>query len=100
MITIDLTIKELSNSKDNILVELTLKKLSKEFDIEYVTLKEKLETFKKEEKNVPNKIEHINNIKIKNKRLFNFRSVMDKLNENSEFPFRTKIHHMARWWNW
>lgn len=33
----------------------------------------------------------INNITIKNKRLFNFRSVMDKLNENSEFPFRTKI---------
>ena len=64
---IDLTIKELSNSKDNILVELTLKKLSKEFDIEYVTLKEKLETFKKEEKNVPNKIEHINNIKRRDK---------------------------------
>ncbi len=64
---IDLTIKELSNSKDNILVELTLKKLSKEFDIEYVTLKEKLEAFKKEEKNVPNKIEHINNIKRRDK---------------------------------
>ena len=64
---IDLTIKELSNSKDNILVELTLKKLSKEFDIEYVTLKEKLETFKKEEKNVPNKIEPVNNIKRRDK---------------------------------
>lgn len=64
---IDLTIKELSNSKDNILVELTLKKLSKEFDIEYMTLKEKLETFKKEEKNVPNKIEPVNNIKRRDK---------------------------------
>lgn len=42
----------------------------------------------------------INNITIKNKRLFNFRSVMDKLNENSEFPFRTKMHHMPIWCNW
>ena len=51
---IDESLKELTNTTDNILIELTLKKMSTEFNIEYNTLKNKydnliLENNKKEE---------------------------------------------------
>ena len=62
---IDESINELVNTNDTILVELTLKKMSAEFDIEYNTLKNKYDSvFKEKRKN--NKSE-VSEIKIKKK---------------------------------
>lgn len=47
-IYIDESLKELTNSNDEILVELTLNKMSKEFDIAYDTLKNKYDNLIKE----------------------------------------------------
>lgn len=46
---IDSSLKELSKLNDDILIELTLKKLSEEYKIEYETLKDKLISYKKKE---------------------------------------------------
>lgn len=50
---IDETINELINTKDNVLVELTLKKLSQEFELEYETLKNKYEQALEQNNNKP-----------------------------------------------
>lgn len=58
---IDETIKELVSTKDNVLVELTLKKISQEFSIEYETLKNKYILSSSEiNNNKSNKILNIN----------------------------------------
>ena len=44
---LDAIIKELIKEKDNFIVELTLKQLEKKFNIEYNTLKERLDNYKK-----------------------------------------------------
>ena len=62
---IDESLKELSNTNDEIVIELTIKKLSKEFDIEYNTLKNKYDNLLKE--TVKNKPKKISEIKIKPK---------------------------------
>ena len=59
---VDQSIKELSKVKDDVLEELTLKKLEKEFGINYSTLKNKLDLYKKENKVVNIKIEKKKNI--------------------------------------
>lgn len=51
---IDDSIKELAKIEDDILVELTLKKISKEHNLEYTTLKNKYNTYKTTKKAVPN----------------------------------------------
>ena len=62
---IDESINELVNTDDTILVELTLKKMSAEFDIEYNTLKNKYDNvFKEKSKNKKN---DVSEIKIKKK---------------------------------
>lgn len=48
---IDSSIKELVKSNDDILVELTLKKLSDEYNIDYDTLKTKYNSYKNDKKN-------------------------------------------------
>lgn len=50
---LDETINELINTKDNVLVELTLKKLSQEFELEYETLKNKYEQALEQNNNKP-----------------------------------------------
>ena len=58
---IDESLKELSNTNDEIVIELTIKKLSKEFDIEYNTLKNKYDNL------VKNKNKNKKSIEIKEK---------------------------------
>lgn len=60
---IDESLKELINANDTILVELTLKKISTEFNIEYNTLKNKYDSLIAE--NNKEKIKHPQEIKIK-----------------------------------
>ena len=62
---VDESLKELINTNDTILIELTLKKMSTEFDIEYNTLKNKYDNLLKE--TVKNKPKKISEIKIKPK---------------------------------
>jgi DNA primase len=62
---IDESIKELINTEDTVLVELTLKKISTEFGVEYDTLKSKYTNLIKE--NNKNRIIKKNDIKIKAK---------------------------------
>lgn len=52
---VDEALKELINTDDTILVELTLKKMSTEFDIQYDTLKNKYDNLIKEKKKLQNK---------------------------------------------
>ena len=79
---IDESLKELINSNDNILVELTIKKISTEFNIEYDTLKNKYDSLMKEkEKNKPKKVSEL---KIKPK--------YDKYNQAS----RNLIYYMLK----
>ena len=54
---IDEAIQELANIKDEILIELTLKKISKEFDVEYKIIKDKYNNLL-----IENKKDKINNI--------------------------------------
>lgn len=54
---VDQSIKELSKVNDELLEELTLKKIEKEFNINYTTLKNKLDLYKKDNKVVPIKVE-------------------------------------------
>jgi len=62
---IDESLKELIDTKDNILVELTLKKMSKEFNIDYETIKNKYDNLIKEKNN--NKHKKTEQIKLKPK---------------------------------
>lgn len=79
---IDESLKELINSNDNIFVELTIKKMSTEFNIEYDTLKNKYDSLMKEkEKNKPKKVSEL---KIKPK--------YDKYNQAS----RNLIYYMLK----
>lgn len=79
---IDESLKELINSNDDILVELTIKKMSTEFNIEYDTLKNKYDSLMKEkEKNKPKKVSEL---KIKPK--------YDKYNQAS----RNLIYYMLK----
>lgn len=64
---IDESLKELINTDDDILIELTLKKMSTEFQVEYSTIKNKFESLIKENK----KIKKNNEISIKNKIIHN-----------------------------
>ena len=64
---IDESLKELTTTDDNILIELTLKKMSTEFQLEYNTLKDKFENLLKENK----KIKNVNELPIKNKIIYN-----------------------------
>ena len=64
---IDESLKELINSNDTILVELTLKKMSTEFEIDYNTLKEKYNSLNKNKETIK-QVDNINvNIKTKQK---------------------------------
>ena len=49
---IDESIKELSSNNDEILIELTLKKLSTEFNVDYNIIKRKYETLKQDSDNI------------------------------------------------
>ena len=68
-IYLDQMIKELIKEKDDILIELTLKKLATRFNMEYNTLKKRFDTYKNKEKktNTPNNLEVKNNYKIPEK---------------------------------
>jgi len=62
---VDESIKELLNINDDVLVELTLKKMSIEFNIDYNTLKNKYDDLVKERKQ--NIVKKINEVKVKQK---------------------------------
>ena len=62
---VDESIKELLNINDDVLVELTLKKMSIEFNIDYNTVKNKYDNLVKERKQ--NIVKKVNEVKIKQK---------------------------------
>lgn len=54
-IYLDEVIRELTKERDDILVELTLKKLSNKFNMEFSTLKDRYDRYKRDVKNIENK---------------------------------------------
>ena len=59
-------LKELSKEKDEILTELTLKKISQRFNTDYKLLKVRFDNYKIKEKNINNSIDNNDNLQVKN----------------------------------